>query len=663
MLVIPREICRDLDQALTREWLVTNGLGGFASSTIACANTRRYHGMLIASLIPPSARVTTVAKLDEEVEVAGSLYRLGTNEYESGTIHPDGYLYLEQFELDGMIPTLYYRALHFGLRKTIWMEHDHNTTYVRYTLESASQPVLLTLLPLCTYGDLHTEVRGSLEWRFGTAVHAGRVEITAYPGAAPYRLLSVPTAEYVPMDVWYWRFRHRVEQERGLDSVEDLYLPGLLRVRLEPGQTFAVMVTTEEPATVDQDVQRAFERERARQATLGSGVNDDFERQLRLAAEQFLVRREAVEQPGTGTRPARTVIAGYHWFTDWGRDTMIALEGLTLVTGRHADARDILLTFAGFVDQGMLPNRFPDIGPGALSIPVEYNTVDATLWYLHAVGRYVETTGDEGLLRELFPILTSIVDWHLRGTRYNIHVDPADGLLGEGAPGVQLTWMDAKVGDWVVTPRAGKPVEINALWYHALRLMERWARRLGEPSSRYHDLADRVRSSFERYWFAEGGYLYDVIDGPNGNDRALRPNQVFALSLEDDLVDPNRARAILEIVDRELLTPFGLRTLAPLDPNFHSTFHGDQRERDAAYHQGMVWPWLIGAYVDANLRVRAGDRSWRALVGNFRPHLEQAGMGTISEILEANPPYRPVGCIAQAWSVAEALRSTIRLHG
>ena len=655
MLIIPREICCNLDEALKREWIVTNGLGGFASSTITGANTRRYHGLLVAALKPPAARTVMLSKLDEEVEVGGTTYRLGTNEYESGTIYPDGYLFLDRVEFDGMIPRFFYHAANFQLTKTIWMERGQNTTYVRYALDASSEPIQLTLLPLSTYRDFHTEARGALEWHFGVEQHEGEVVFTAYPGAVPLHLITLPAASYVQLDLWYWRFRHRVEQERGLDSVEDLNLPGLLRARLQPGESLTVIATTERVASIDRDVAAAYERARTRQDALRRSARDDqghlgdFEKQLIGASDQFVVQRQV------GDASLHTVIAGYHWFGDWGRDTMIALEGLTLLTGRFAEAKDILLAFSRYVDQGMLPNRFPDVGVDAA--PVEYNTVDATLWYFHAIDRYLAATNDEALLRELFPVLASIVEWHIKGTRYNIHVDPADGLLYAGQPGVQLTWMDAKAGDWVVTPRIGKPVEVNALWYHALRLMDKWATRLGKSPLTFSDLAARVRESFDRFWYAEGGYLYDVIDTGDGNDASLRPNQLFAISLADDLVPADRAKSALDVVSSFLLTPYGLRSLSPHDPNYRSVYRGDQRERDGAYHQGIVWAWLIGAYVDAHLKVYGDRAQARATLAAFRDLSSQAGVSTIAEIFESEPPYRPVGCIAQAWSVAEVLRA------
>ncbi len=649
MLIIPREICCNLDQAFGREWLVTNGLGGYASSSIACANTRRYHGLLVAALHPPLGRTVMLAKMGEEVEVDGFAYRLGANEYESGTIHPDGYLYLERVELEGMIPTFYYRTPSFLLAKTIWMEHGHNTTYLRYSLSTDSQPVRLTILPFCTYRDAGTLVRGSVDWHMNIQASAGALEVRAYPEAIPYRVLTAPAASYTALDLWYWRFKHRVDQELGFDAVEDLYIPGQFRVPLEPGESFTVIATIENDDQVDRDGAAALEREQARQRAITISARDDVERQLFAAADQFVVERQV-----DGT-PLHSIIAGYHWFTDWSRDAMISLEGLTLLTGRDSVARDILWAFSRHVEQGILPNRFLERQPGA--VPVEYNTMDATLWFFHALDRYLTASHDRELLRALYPVLEAIIEWHVKGTRYNIHVDPADGLLYGGQPGVQLTWMDAKVGDWVVTPRIGKPVEINALWYRALCLMQQWSALVGASAVPFAEMAARVRSSFSRFWYAEGGYLYDVLDGPGGNDATLRPNQIFALSLADDLVTRERALATLNIVQRHLLTPKGLRSLSPTDSNFRPHYHGDQRARDSAYHRGLVWPWLVGAFVDACERFGADLEAVRLYLKAMPALLTEAGFGTLPEIYEGMPPYRPVACIAQAWTIAETLRA------
>jgi predicted glycogen debranching enzyme len=387
---------------------------------------------------------------------------------------------------------------------------------------------------------------------------------------------------------------------------------------------------------------------------------DDLGRQLQLAADQFIVepgaRLEERALAQAAGDQARTIIAGYHWFGDWGRDTMISLEGLTLCTGRPQETRAILRTFARYIQEGLLPNLFPEGSRQAL-----YHTADATLWYFHALDRYLSATGDRDTLMLLYPTLKEVVCRHQEGTRFNIGVDAKDGLLHAGAPGYQLTWMDAKVDDWVVTPRRGKPVEIQALWYNALRLMAEWAVQLGDQPTQWRDMADQAESSFhDRYWFAPGGYLFDVVDGEAGDDASLRPNQIFALSLRFPILRKERWRPVVDLVGEKLLTPYGLRTLAPDHPDYKATYTGDLRARDAAYHQGTVWPWLIGHYIDARLRVYGDKSEARSLLGAFKHHLQDAGIGTISEIFDAEPPFHPRGCIAQAWSVAEVLRAYVK---
>ncbi len=370
-------------------------------------------------------------------------------------------------------------------------------------------------------------------------------------------------------------------------------------------------------------------------------------RRLVLAADQFVVDR-----PLAGGGTGKSIIAGYPWFGDWGRDTMISLPGLALVSGREDVARTILRTYAGYVDGGMLPNRFPDSGQAP-----EYNTVDATLWYFQAIRAYHGATGDNDLLGELFPILAGIIEQHQGGTRYNIGVDPADGLLHAGQPGVQLTWMDAKVDDWVVTPRIGKPVEVNALWYNALTAMVRFARRLGEPADTYQAAADRARQGFGRFWNQAAGYCYDVLDGPEGHDPALRPNQVFAVSLPDSPLTPEQQRAVVDVCGRHLLTPFGLRSLGPDEPHYQGHYGGDIMARDGAYHQGTVWGWLLGPYCLAHYRIHGDQEQALALLSAMTKHLDEAGMGSLSEIFDGDDPFTPRGCFAQAWSVAETLRA------
>jgi glycogen debranching enzyme len=723
MITLGRDVCRDVGQGIAHEWLVTNGLGGYAAGTIPGVNTRRYHGLLIASLRPPVERVQLLANCDEEVEMDGATYYLGANEYQEERIHPGGFVHLESFTYERAIPTFCYRVGAARLEKAVWMEHGRNTTYVRYHYSEGAGPLTLVLRPFVNYRSHHALTRGSDGQTFAVTPQpiGGGCTIRAGDAAQPFYLLTSPRAGFTPSGVWYWNFLYRVERERGLDHIEDLYLPGVFRLTLQPGESLTLIATTEPATQVDRNADAAFARARARQdrllrraGLLPSADNLDaadagapdahqaFVAQLVQAADQFLVLRAEAgaagaagaggRGAGTASRPApgsdpeevedsgsRSVIAGYPWFTDWGRDTMVALPGLTLATGRPLAAAGLLRTFARYVDQGQVLNLFPDAGT-----PPEYNTVDATLWYFHALEAYVTATNDPALAAELWPLLEDMVRWHLKGTRFGIHVDPADGLLAAGEPGVQLTWMDAKVGDWVVTPRQGKPVEIQALWYHALRIMARLAERLGKPLAAppkrrhrrkadpaapppldltgpfdYPALADRVRAEFQaRFWYAEGGYLYDVVDGPDGvPDATLRPNQLFALSLEPDLVDAAQAASVLAVVQRELLTPVGLRTLNPGAPGYEGVYIGNVEHRDGAYHRGTIWPWLLGAYGDALRRWTGADRAaLTRLLAPLQQRLAVACAGTLSEICDADPPHAARGAFAQAWSVAEVLR-------
>jgi predicted glycogen debranching enzyme len=645
-----------LGNAMEREWLVTNGLGGFASGTVAQINTRRYHGLLVASLRPPLERVLMLSKVDATLHYGGEQHALGCNEFADGTINPRGYRYLSDFNLEFGLPTWTYAIGDALLELSIWMAHASNITYVRFRLRAAAQAVELHLLPLCTYRDYHSQTSGG--WPLDVAVEKRRLVITAFAGARPYSL-SVDRGEVLEGMDWYWGFRHRAEAHRGLDSLEDLYRPGAFVVKLTAGQHVTLIANAEpgaaEPA--EKALDRAVTRRRELQRPL-SGETPIWIQQLTQAADQFIVARAGTPQ-GVGL----TVIAGYPWFGDWGRDTMIALPGLTLVTGRAADAAAILRTFAMHVSNGMLPNRFPDNGEAP-----EYNTVDATLWYFHAFDAYLEATADHALLQELFPIFQSIIAWHQRGTRYGIRVDPADGLLHAGVAGVQLTWMDAKFGDWVVTPRIGKPVEINALWHFAMDRMGRWARTLGQPQAAacYADEAQRVRESFRlSFWSDTGEYLYDVIDGPDGErdahgrhvDSSMRPNQLFAVSLGANLLDERQARAVVDACARELLTPVGLRTLSPRHRDYAGTYTGGPHDRDAVYHQGTVWSWLLGPYALAHYRVYADASRAQVLLAGLAPHIGEACLGTISEIFDGDAPHAPRGCVAQAWSVAEILRA------
>ncbi|HUS14653.1 MAG TPA: amylo-alpha-1,6-glucosidase [Chloroflexia bacterium] len=737
MITLDRTVCRNLGVALTHEWLVTNGLGGYAAGTLPGMNTRRYHGLLIAALNAPVERTQLVAKCDEEIEMDGVTYFLGANEYPDNRVHPGGFVHLDSFRLEHGLPCFVYRVGPAYLEKTIWMEYGRSTTYVRYKVRQSPYPMTLILRPFVNYRDHHELTKGNLDWNFGVTELpiGGGCTIKAQPTATPFYLIATPRAAFTPSGVWYWNFVYRAERERGLPYREDLYLPGVFRSNLAAGESLTMIATAEPPSQVDRNVEASFNRARARQERLlrragvasGAETNDAadptledggqaFFGQLVKAADQFLVQRApgSAAEPGTtavaaadpapviysrvpnapparnnrpGTRPLvpppppdpesrdrddagpRTIIAGYPWFTDWGRDTMIALPGLTLATGRLQAAESILRTFARYIDQGMVPNLFPDTGTAP-----EYNTVDATLWYLHAIDAYLAARGSRDLLRDLWPQLVDIIAWHVRGTRFGIGMDPADGLLRAGEPGVQLTWMDAKVDDTVFTPRHGKPVEIQALWYHALRIMARWQTELGpvpgatpqattaEPAAApldYAALADTARASFAaRFWNAEGGYLYDVVEGPDGtDDPSLRPNQLFALSLEPDLVTEEQAHAVLTAVRRDLLTPVGLRTLAPTDPRFVGVYTGSREERDAGYHQGTVWTWLIGAYGDACRRWESLDAAGtRTLLEPLQRQLAEDCAGSLNEIFDGAAPFLPKGCFAQAWSVAEVLR-------
>jgi predicted glycogen debranching enzyme len=449
---------------------------------------------------------------------------------------------------------------------------------------------------------------------------------------------------------WYYNFEYDVERERGLDFQEDLFQPLTLRANLTEGRSFAVIASTEPHQARKAHELRRLEVARRERIAVASPSREPLVRALTQAADQFIVRRGDL----------KTVIAGYHWFGDWGRDTMIALPGLTLTTGRIDVAKSILLAFARHVDQGMLPNLFPDAGETP-----EYNTVDATLWFFEAIRALTAKTGDYGFVREnLYPVLCDIIEWHVRGTRYGIRMDD-DGLLNAGEPGVQLTWMDAKVGDWVVTPRYGKPVEIQALWYNALRILQDFAEQIGDQSAsqRYGAMAAKAGQNFhELFWNEAAGCLYDVVRG-EARDASVRPNQIFAVSLPYPILSAGKAGLVVAVVERELLTPVGLRSLARSDSQYRPRYEGSPLSRDGAYHQGTVWPWLLGPFVTAYLRVHNSSSEARQQatqwLRSFGAHLEDAGLGQVSEIFDADPPHRPRGCVAQAWSVAELLRVAV----
>lgn len=671
------DVLTDFEAASRREWLATNGIGGYASGSLAGANTRRYHALLVAALTPPTGRMTLLSRLEEAVRVDGVEYELASNQY-PGTVYPQGYRFLERFE-SYPAPTFLFR-LRPGLllEKRIWMGYSRNTTYIRYTLREAPGPVELRLTPLVCWKDYHAEMHPWEGFPASVEAKAGEVRIRATWDSPILRLLA--GSDWEPAGYWHNNIEHLREMERGLDWHEDLYCPGHFWYILQPGEEIVMTASIESDVEPPAD---AWNRHVERlQALLRRGCfTDDYARALALAADAFVIegdglsegRKQKVEGWSSSAfrfplsrRRRSSILAGYHWFADWGRDTMISLPGLCLTTGRFEVARDILLSFAQYVDRGMLPNRFPDRGETP-----EYNTVDATLWYFQAVWEYTQAAGDGAeLARALWPTLTDILAWHERGTRYGISVDPSDGLLRAGEPGVQLTWMDAKVGDWVVTPRIGKPVEINALWYNALCVMAQLAAMLGENGKGYRKRAQAVARGFRAAFVRPDGQgLYDVIaaDGQGsrprhcferpGPDASLRPNQIFAVSLPHSPLTKAEQKAVVATVQRALLTPYGLRTLAPNDPAYRPHYGGNPRERDSAYHQGTVWPWLLGPFALAHYRVYGHAEKARAFLEPLQAHLREAGMGSISEIFDAELPHAPNGCIAQAWSVAEILRA------
>jgi predicted glycogen debranching enzyme len=647
MIEFDQKTCGDVNAALTREWLETNGIGGFSSSSICGLNTRRYHALLTAATKPPVGRFVLLSKLEETIVIDGRRYELSSNQYR-GVIHPQGFNYQTGFRLDPF-PRFTYEVEDIRFEKSVFMVQGENTTVVQYELECAIgtnyQDIKLEVRPLIAFRDYHstTHENGALNSQVET--DAGLTTFRPYTDLPTLHLAHDP-ADIDTNGFWYRNFQYAIEQERGLDYEEDLFSPCALTFDLNGSKKVNIIASTKRHDAGYADMYRTAEIERRSRQDKDK---DSLATSLRTAANQFIVSRESDE----------TVIAGYHWFADWGRDTMIALPGLTLVNGRWDVAKHVLSEFSKHVDQGMLPNRFPDAGEAP-----EYNTVDATLWFFEAVRSFLQYTRDYEFVRTtLYHVLKDIIDWHVRGTRYQIHVDE-DGLLFAGEPGVQLTWMDAKVGDWVVTPRHGKPVEIQALWYNALRVMEDLAGKFNEEKARqeYGVIADKALAGFNAlFWNEHAGCLYDVINGEL-RDASIRPNQVIAISLANTMITRDRAVSILSVIERELLTPRGLRTLSLSDPNYIGRYEGGPSSRDSAYHQGTVWPWLMGPYISAYIKTfgrKAGRRFAAMWLDNFQQHLSEACLDQVSEIFDGDAPHAPRGCVAQAWSVAELLRAVV----
>jgi predicted glycogen debranching enzyme len=665
---------QDPDLLHTREWLVTNGRGGYASGTVSGACTRRYHGLLIAALPAPLGRFLMFNHLNEELKLGDRKpRRLG-----GSTTSADRWLgeTLGEFRLESGVPVWRYEIGAVRLEKRILIPHLQNTVHIIYRLIASPESVRLRLRPSVHFRPHEGAVDQPFLHPYSVNAREDLIEIRS--GDAP-RLRMRVVADHDSFVYDGGRasvLEYPTERARGYAFEGQLWSPGYFRVDFQAGQQVALVASTEDWDTltaVDPTAALAAELQR-REKLLAQAASDSLAdceadngltSKLLLAADQFIIRpstrpKDMAMAQAAGD-DARAIIAGYHWFTDWGRDTMISLEGLTLLTGRHAEAGYLLRSYGRYVRDGLIPNLFPEGETEGL-----YHTADATLWYFHALARYLHWTGDWATMQALLPTLQAIVKHHIQGTRFGIHVDASDDLLMQGEDGYQLTWMDAKVGDWVVTPRRGKAVEINALWFNALKLLEAWLRRAGEEneSARLADLARRTEESFNRkFWIPDAGHLYDIVDGEHGNDAALRPNQVFAISLDYPVLAAARWKSVIRAVSERLLTPFGLRTLAPGHPDYKPTYDGDLRARDAAYHQGTVWAWLIGPFIDAWLRVYPDDaKNARAALAAFEPHLSEACLGSISEIFDAEAPYHPRGCVAQAWSVAEVFRAHAKVR-
>jgi predicted glycogen debranching enzyme len=654
MIALGRKHLQDIESALEREWLETNGLGGYASSTAIGINTRKYHGLLVAALKPPVDRVLLVSRLEETLVMGESRFQLGAAEY-GDTIYPDGFRYLDDVRIDPF-PIFTYVAGGVKLTKSVFMLHGRNATCVIYRIEPAVEglrldEVRLEVRPILGYRSHHGLMRETSE--FDTTVtrtEEGGVRLQPLKGLPPL-FIAYGRGEFAEAGYWYRNHHYRREKESGYASNEDLYSPGAVVLSFAGTYCGCLTFAAGQEVTPDPGLAEAERHRRAGLVTGALSASPFAERpigkHLIAAADAFVARRG---------EDGCTVIAGYPWFSDWGRDTMISLPGLTLATGRHDDAKRILRTYAASMDHGLIPNLFPDF-----SNTTRYNTIDATLWMFEAVRKYYDATGDGQTVTSLLPNLRDSVRAHVEGTLFGIKTDE-DGLVRGGQSGVQLTWMDAMFQDEVITARRGKPVEINALWYNALRVMADFCSAFGglAEERKYDQMAAKVSRAFnKKFWNDEKGCLYDCIDLV-GKDDSVRPNQVIALSLTYPVLDTSRWKPVMDVVERELLTPYGLRTLSPNDPRYRGVYEGDLGTRDKAYHQGTVWAWLLGPFVRAYLRTHGRSEKTLAfctrLVEGFEEHLSDAGLGQVSEIFDGDPPHKPRGCIAQAWSVAALLR-------
>ncbi|MEP7340279.1 MAG: amylo-alpha-1,6-glucosidase [Acidobacteriota bacterium] len=659
------------ETCLEREWLVTNGLGGYANGTLVGVATRRFHGLLVAAMPAPLGRMMMFNHLAESLQLEdGTLVQISGQELKNNKIELSSAQHLAEFRLESGLPVWRYEVGNVVLEKRVLMPHLQNTVHIAWRLLSETDSVKLQLRPGFYFRPHEGLVSEPLTEPYMLTIVGDRYEISSSRPDYPTLRLNIDsvharlTLDRGILDNQFYT----IEAHRGYDSQGVLWSPGYFTTELSPGRFTTLTASTEtwtklEALSYTDALSAECERRRRLLFSSPAAARDGFGAELVLASDQFVISPAGRVEEAARVRAAgddvRTVIAGYHWFTDWGRDTMISLEGLTLATGRYTEAGWILRTFAYYVRDGLIPNMFPEGKKDGL-----YHTADATLWFFHALDRYLAITGDRETLRLILPTLVDIINHQMKGTRFGIGVDEKDGLLRQGAEGYQLTWMDAKVGDWVVTPRRGKAVEINALWYNALRLMETWLReeQNEQAAQTIKASAEKAYQSFnERFWFAEGHYLYDVVDGEQGDDSACRPNQLLAFSLPHPVLKQEKWAAVLEVVNARLSTPVGLRSLVPGHPDYKSKYFGDLRSRDAAYHQGTVWAWLIGPFIDAWLRVHPSDRQGaRRFLRGFEPHLNEGCVGSISEVFDAEEPFTQRGCVAQAWSVAEVLRCWLK---
>lgn len=638
-----KNITQDLHQSADLEWLETNGLGGWAMGTISGIQTRRYHSLLCAALTPPVGRFVLLSKLADSITTSEGVFDLDCNNF-NGVVSPTGFKYIEKYEQD-LYPLFTFKCGDTILKKSILMVYGENTTIVRYELDAnAKQEISLKLKPFIAYRDYHWHSKANSDIKWSYNFNEGTLKLAPYANM-PDLYIQIPTSNFHYSPDWYYNFLHKIELDRGQDFMEDLFVYGEFTVKLKPGQPLDILISIED--TKGKNASKLFEDQIKRKKKLISHLDksDDFGKILTLAADTFIVER---------AKNLKTIIAGYPWFSDWGRDTMIALPGLCLTTKRFEDAKKILLAFAKATDKGMIPNRFPDEGEHP-----EYNTVDATLWYFHAINEYKLATNDtDFVFKELYPVLKDIIEWHIKGTRYGIKVD-SDGLLLAGEVGTQLTWMDAKVDDWVVTPRQGKAVEINALWYNALCIMAEFSTELADKKSAdmYQKMASKAKKSFNEIFINERGSLFDVVDNTL-KDNAIRPNMAIAVSLPNSMLDKKTSKCILDEVEKHLLTNRGLRSLSTDDKQYVPYYQGAQLQRDGSYHQGTVWSWTVGAYLQGLLNVE-GEKAKpkiKKILKSFESHLFEAGIGNVSEIFDGNAPHLSKGCMAQAWGVAEWLR-------